>query len=126
MRLLLSAWTPALAWSVVLATLAGAPAPPDIPAIPHFDKLAHFGAYAVLGMLLGWGWLRSGGRPTRGWLLAFALLLGASDELRHAHNPARSAEVGDWVADALGAGTGLWLSTRSGRRTITIDDRGNE
>lgn len=109
---LLRAYAPALAWAAIIASLAGASSLPSAPRVPHFDKLAHFGAYAVLGVLLGWGWLSAGRRPGRGWLLLFALLLGLSDEVRHARNPARTAEVADWVADALGAMTGLFLASR--------------
>jgi VanZ family protein len=109
---LLTAYAPALVWAIIIATAAGASSLPATPPVPHFDKLAHFGAYAVLGALLGWGWLSAGRQPRRGWLLLFALLLGLSDEVRHAYNPARTAEVADWVADALGAMTGLYLATR--------------
>jgi VanZ family protein len=123
-RLLLS-YGPALLWSLVLAGVAGATALPATPQVRHFDKLAHFGAYAVLGALLGWGWLRAGRRPALGWLLAFALLLGASDEYRHSRMPERSGELGDWVADALGAAAGLYLAVRLGRRRYGTNDRDN-
>jgi VanZ family protein len=112
MRRLLSAYWPALLWALVIAALAGASDLPDGPAVPHLDKVVHFGVYLVLGGLLGWGWTRAGQRPARTWLLVFALLLGASDEYRHSLNPKRTAELGDWVADALGAATGLLLTTR--------------
>jgi VanZ family protein len=112
----LLAYAPALLWSIVLAMLAGATELPGTPPVPHFDKLAHFGAYAVLGVLLGIGWLRAGGRPNRLWLLLFAMLLGASDEVRHSRMPERTGEVGDWVADVLGAATGLLIASRGGRR----------
>ncbi|HSJ25171.1 MAG TPA: VanZ family protein [Longimicrobiales bacterium] len=110
------AYAPALVWAAVLVLLAGATDLPSTPGIRHFDKLAHFGAYAVLGVLLGLGWRHGGRRPRRGWLLVFALLLGASDEIRHSRMPQRSGELGDWMADALGAATGLYLATGTGRR----------
>jgi VanZ family protein len=120
---LLSAYLPALAWAVVVAMLAGATDLPATPRIPHLDKLMHFGAYGLLGLLLGWGWLRAERRPHRLWLLLFALLLGASDEIRQARMPEREGEFADWVADALGAAAGLGLSTRYGRRFMTKNDR---
>jgi hypothetical protein len=95
---LLRAYLPALLWSLVVATLAGATDLPGTPRVPYFDKLAHFGVYAVLGVLLGWGWLRAGLRP----------------------------EFGDWLADALGAATGLYIATRLGRRLLTSDDTDDE
>jgi VanZ family protein len=124
MRRLLSAYWAALLWALVIATLAGASELPRTPAIPHFDKAAHFGVYLVLGGLLGWGWLRAGRRPARIWLLLFALVLGTSDEFRHARNPKRSAELGDWVADAFGAATGLLLTTRLLARRRDDEPRG--
>jgi VanZ family protein len=124
MRRLLIAYWPGLLWALLTASVAGASELPRTPAIPHLDKAAHFGVYAVLGVLLGWGWLRAGRRPARVWLLLFALLLGASDEFRHARNPQRSAEIGDWVADALGAATGLFLSTRLLARRRDDEPRG--
>jgi VanZ family protein len=119
---LLIAYVPALLWAAVVVALAGASELPPTPAIPHLDKVAHFGAYGVLGLLLGYGWLMAGRRPGRAWLLAFALLLGASDEYRQSKIPERSAELGDWVADALGAATGLYLAGRFGRR-LRDDER---
>jgi VanZ family protein len=123
---LLRAYLPALLWSLVVATLAGATDLPGTPRVPYFDKLAHFGVYAVLGVLLGWGWLRAGLRPGRHWLLLFALLLGVSDEIRHYRMDERQAEFGDWLADALGAATGLYIATRLGRRLLTSDDTDDE
>jgi len=118
----LVAYAPALAWAAFLAGAAGATELPPTPPVPHFDKLAHFGGYAMLGALLGIGWLYAGRRPGRGWLLAFALLLGASDEIRQARMPERHGDFADWVADALGAATGLLIATRF-RRGRPDDER---
>jgi VanZ family protein len=123
---LLRVYLPALLWSLVVATLAGATDLPGTPGVPYLDKLAHFGVYAILGVLLGWGWLKAGRWPARGWLLLFALLLGVSDELRHYRMDERQAELSDWMADALGAATGLLVATRYGRRLMTNDDTDDE
>jgi VanZ family protein len=124
MRRILLAYAPALAWGVVIAVLAGATELPPTPRVDHFDKVLHFGAYFVLGALLGVGWVLAGRRPGRGWLLLLALLLGTTDEVRQARMPERSGEVGDWLADAAGATTGLFLASRllRGRRTRRGDN----
>jgi VanZ family protein len=120
----LAAYAPAALWAAAIVLLAGASDLPEGPAVPHLDKLAHFGAYTVLGLLLGFGWLAAGRWPGRGWLLAFALTLGASDELRQARLPHRSAEFTDWLADAAGSATGLLVAVRLGRRRYGRRDNG--
>lgn len=112
------AYLPAGIWAAVIAFFAGASNLPALPAVAHLDKAVHFAVYFVLGCLLGYGWLAAGRSPGRIWLLLFALALGATDELRQSRLPDRSAEVGDWTADAAGAISGLFLITsiRRGRR----------
>jgi VanZ family protein len=112
----LTAYAPALLWAALIALMAGASELPATPGVPYFDKLAHFAVYAVLGLLLGRGWVVAGRRPAWPWLLLFALLLGVTDELRQAQIPERSAELADWVADALGAATGFLIAVRIARR----------
>jgi VanZ family protein len=84
--------------------------------LPASDKHLHLGAYAVLGFALPW-WSRERAQHWRSqwhpWLL-YALLLSyaAIDELLQIP-VGRSAEWGDWLADAAGAAIGLavanWL-----------------
>jgi VanZ family protein len=111
-----AAYLPALAWAGLIALAAGATHVPGTPAVPHVDKVLHFGAYFVLGALLAAGWKWAGRRPARGWLLLFALALGASDEIRQSRMEERTGEVADWVADVAGAATGLFLTARLLRR----------
>jgi VanZ family protein len=119
-----AAYLPALAWAGLIALAAGATHMPRTPAVPHVDKVLHFGAYFVLGALLGAGWHWAGRRPARGWLLLFALVLGVSDEVRQSRMDERTGEVADWVADAVGATAGLFLTARllGRRRTNHGDD----
>lgn len=71
------------------------------------DKVAHFSAFLVGGVLLAvalrlstaWTWLRI--------VVVTVLALsafGAADEYHQLHTPNRSgADLGDWIADALGS-----------------------
>jgi VanZ family protein len=110
------AYVPAALWAAALIWAGGTTDLPATPPIPHLDKALHFGAYGVLGCLLGIGWKAADRRPARRWLLALALLVGATDEFQQSRILERSAEWGDWVADALGAATGLYLAGRVLRR----------
>ncbi len=79
------------------------------------DKILHFTAYLLLAVLLGVFCFVTG-RRTRGWMLAIFLgicVYGIVDELLQIP-VGRSCEVADWIADVLGAATGLlclWLVT---------------
>lgn len=82
------------------------------------DKLLHAGAYAGLAFLLA---LLSPPLGLRRWrpyagILLIAACYGAVDELGQIPIPGRNADVGDWVADVVGAGVGLtlyWVAVRS-------------
>jgi VanZ family protein len=84
------------------------------------DKLGHFAMYGGLGFLLGRAWAATGTGPTWVIPLLLALLLGAADEWRQASLPARSAEVADWVADAVGVIAGFAAATGLARRKRQI------
>jgi len=87
------------------------------------DKLNHLTAYAVLAVLAVPAIVAL--QPT--WSLRKVLwiagvycgLFGASDELHQWFVPQRTAEVGDWIADAIGAAVALALvsATRTWRPT---------
>lgn len=113
----LRAWGPALVWAAVIFALSSRPTLP-IGLESGLDKVAHFAAYAVLGAALAHGQRATGWS----WLAALALGLGYafSDELHQSLVPGRSAELGDWIADALGTGAGIlayhrWRRDRPGR-----------
>lgn len=94
-----------LAFQVFLTSIPGDSLPDEI---TPSDWLAHSGVYAMLGALvaraghvLGWRWRR----------LAAAYLVivafGALDELHQQLIPGREAALEDWIADAVGAFTGM-------------------
>jgi VanZ family protein len=108
------AWLPAVGWAALIFALSSRP---TLPVDLHLgrDKIAHFAAYAVLGFFL------ARARQASGLSAVAAALLGvayaASDEWHQSFVPGRSAEVADWLADALGVVAGLFLYQRlPGRR----------
>ncbi len=82
----------------------------------NFDKLVHFGIFSVQVFLTCWGYR---GRnpdtvsPTIPFLLftMLAIAFGVVIEfLQDGYIPNRSFQVGDIVADTLGAAIGCWIS----------------
>jgi VanZ family protein len=72
------------------------------------DKLLHFLAYSGLGFLLAWATMRLRPSVTATlWVLGVVFVYGMVDELTQAFVPSRSAEAGDWLADALGGTVGV-------------------
>ena len=93
------------------------------PAIPHLDKLIHAAAYGLLTLFLArailGSWQASLGRAA-GAAAAAAPLFGVAQEIVQSFLPPRTAELGDALANALGAAlaAALWrfLMTRLARR----------
>lgn len=106
MTRLLRDWGPALLWTATLFALSSRPTLP-VDMGSGLDKVAHFGAYSLLGMLLARGQTRSGIAVL--WAVAAGMLIGALDEFYQSFVPGRSAELADWIADALGVLTGVSL-----------------
>jgi VanZ family protein len=80
-----------------------------------WNKIFHVLAYSALALML---WIATDGRrPVL--VIVGVMMLGALDEFRQAAIPARSADVFDFLADALAAGvTGVVLmrATKPGAR----------
>lgn len=121
----LFAYIPAVVWAATLLFVGAQSGlrPPDLYlSIPMQDKVFHFLAYSVLGGLAGWGRFKADRRPTRAWPVLFVVgLVGACDELHQRTVSGRSAELADWMADAMGAALAFalvsWLlHTRSAQR----------
>lgn len=101
----LLAYIPAVVWAGTLLFIGAQSGlkPPDL-YIPMQDKLLHFLAYSGLGGLASFGRFMAGRRPTRAWPVLFIVgLVGACDELHQSTVGGRSAELADWMADAMGA-----------------------
>jgi VanZ family protein len=73
------------------------------------DKFAHFAVYGLLGTLV----CRIGRCGWRAALLACVVAAGygASDEWHQSFVPGRASDVGDWIADTLGAVVAIGLYT---------------
>ena len=83
---------------------------PQGPDIPNFDKIAHFFVFGLMGTL----WFRCLPKKTRWsgrWLIALILTMtyGVVDEWIQSSNPQRSSDLFDWLADGLGALTGIFV-----------------
>jgi VanZ family protein len=118
-------WTGTIFWASSRAT----PFPSLPPSLLSHDKLLHALAFAVLSALLVGAFARGAARVAR--TLAVAALLatvyGATDEWHQLHVPGRDAELGDLVADAVGAvagalAAGVLLRPRRARASIAADE----
>jgi VanZ family protein len=92
--------------------------PVPIEATLPLDKLGHFLMYAGLGALAAWGWQRALVPHRALWPIVVCLLIGLGDELHQLRVPSRSAEFGDWLADAAGVLVGFMITVKAlgGRR----------
>ena len=84
--------------------------------VQYNDKLAHYVGYAGLAFLISMFWSSRWRISWRAILIILALCMtyGALDELSQMLVPGRSAEVADWVADSVGAlsGIAIFLAAR--------------
>jgi VanZ family protein len=121
-RVTRQAWWPvAVASLIVFASGHSRVAGPEI---VNSDKLVHFMVYGLLATLvcrLGRGWQGAA------WALLAVSAFGATDEWHQSFIPGRSCELGDWIADTLGAAVAVllyagwvpyrqWLERPLGRR----------
>ena len=100
-------WLPAALWAALIFALSSRSSVPT-PGFAGGDKILHFGAYAVLGLLLAHAARRSGLPPL--WAVAIGLLYAASDEWHQGFVPGRMPDAADWIADAAGVVSGVWVA----------------
>jgi VanZ family protein len=86
--------------------------------VGYLDKVLHFGQYTVLAFLVVRGWVASGASRFRRltMLIGILILFAALDEYHQGWIPGRDPDWWDWIADALGIGSGsavgAWLAGR--------------
>ncbi|MBM3307557.1 MAG: VanZ family protein [Candidatus Eisenbacteria bacterium] len=120
----LSAWVPAVAWTVLIFCVSSIPGiAPIIFRFKFFDKLAHAIEYAGLGIFLTIayrGSLPRGARLSAAALLAVAtgLAIAVADEAYQLTVPGRAVEFHDWVADATGVVLGSLIMVYCYRRVV--------
>ena len=105
----IGSWIAVAAWAlgvIGLSSLSG----PDVARMNIFnvwDKAAHFSAFAVGAILLALAlrWNTAGSWPRIVCISIAAIsIFGGTDEWHQLYTPKRSgADVGDWIADTLGA-----------------------
>ena len=114
------AWGAVAVWWVAMLLVTSVPGD-MVPTLPdlgfRIDRVVHFGMYAVQGVLVA---RALGRRAPTALLLAWLVLsiVGALDEVHQMWLPGREAEVGDWMMDTLGAGTGLALASLAMRTRL--------
>jgi len=122
-----SAWAPVLAYMAIIFVLSAQSKLPELPMpILSWDKAQHLAAYLGLALVAfrAANLMPIAARPGS-YVQSFILaaLYGASDEFHQKFVAGRSAQVGDWLADALGAALALVIlaviskcSANGGRR----------
>jgi VanZ family protein len=106
-------WAAVVVWIAIQLTLTSLPGASIPVSISHpFDWAGHLGLYGGLGVLLARVASLHGWPPRRLLVVAALVIVGAAlDELHQLFIPGRDAEFFDWVADSVGAVSGLTVGT---------------
>ena len=119
---------PLVLYCVFIFIQSQLPAPFEMPEVPHFDKLLHLGAYGVMAVLFYRtylaGWPQALKRTLIWASVISTALYGLSDEIHQYFVPERSADLLDWLADAVGAAVGAVIYQRlfdATRKNRTFD-----
>jgi VanZ family protein len=103
-------WPVLLMVVVFFASSQSKVAGPDVGGI---DKVAHFVVYGWLGVLLVRVPALARLKPLGVWsAVVIASIYGLTDEFHQSFTPGRGVEVGDWLADTLGALAAVTIYTR--------------
>lgn len=114
-------WLPVLAYCGLIFLLSSPAGPANTSTGLLNNKILHVAEYSILGFLMARALLGLNSRHSRQSVLVLAVMLsalyGLSDEIHQAFTPGRSANLGDVMADGLGALIGVcsywWVLTRS-------------
>src|SRR5688572_4922770 len=100
-------WAATIGYWVVLLVITHIPQA-RVPRTPMSDKTAHLLAYFVLGALLSLAVWMTSPRRRFTWAVVLVILIayGSADEFTQAW-VGRYPEVGDWLADSVGAAIGV-------------------
>ena len=118
----------AIAWFVIISflfMLPGSALPTDdwLHQI-HFDKWVHFGFFFIL-LGLSCKALDTGNQNIFFWLIIGAAVYGLLVEAcQHFLVKNRSFDLGDWVADTVGALAGIWFYKRYIKKIDPCRNRG--
>ena len=106
-------WLPLILYCLLIYIQSANPSPNQIPSIPFVDKVLHFAAYGILGILFYRAYQTLRIRDNLPMLMLLSVvsasLYGISDEIHQSFVPFRDAEVGDVIADIIGAFSGVYL-----------------
>jgi VanZ family protein len=120
---------PAVAWMALIFVLSAQPGlrvSDDVSVDGPIRHAAHVIVYAILALLLLWGFdTLSSGPRTRLALIAglLAFLYGITDELHQLTVPNRTGQAFDLVWDALGSGIGVVVGLALARRRSAAERR---
>jgi hypothetical protein len=79
------------------------------------DKIGHIGAFGGMVVVVELALLELGASRRRSWAFLASVVTGGVLELVQAALPHRSADVGDWIADCIGAVLAVALSFAAAR-----------
>jgi VanZ family protein len=107
----------AVSWLIIISILFALPGSAlpknDFLGDIQFDKWVHFGFFFILI----WLWCKAlyrGNKKIFLWLIFSAVIYGLSVEICQDQLVAnRSFDIGDWIADTIGALAGIWFYRRS-------------
>lgn len=101
-------WVAPVLWACAIGLLTSWPNPPSVPAPEGTDKAVHALLYSTFGLLTQRSAWRIRFERRRALMVAVGLaLFAAVDEWHQLFIPGRSMELGDWIADSVGALAGI-------------------
>ncbi len=107
---------PAWLWGLLIFFIVTLP-PSSLPPteqlnMPHFDKLVHFGLFLVLGVLMVWGYGKSGRLHSKQIVISLLVGIaygGLTEYFQHCCLTERHGNVFDFYANAFGTVFGVFL-----------------